>query len=476
MVLYGIWLIDANSGLLLSHITVPGFNFNPELFSGFFTASQEFAKETSGGKLHTIALGNFKLLIRRDPIVMKVLAIGGTESEVRYEQFFQDIESRVHPILASVHRESTGFKAVTPSIRRNLRDILHAELDQFVTRKAPSDLSEFPFLREKPVKKLLEHLIGRRGVQLLPEPSTAGPAYSYPLAQSITGLSEQDTTDLLSRLAEYGVLLKEPIDTSLTCSNCGSLHLHPRIFCPTCGAPAQPVDLYEHLSCGYVGVLTKDKPLQCTNCGEEANGDEDFQFLRGYQCPGCGGSFKQPRMVFQCHQCRAKTEPEEAGVKVLYKFILNPALIDELSILYTGAPPVQSALGEAIEEPTPGVIGRIKSIFGSSSQTEEQEGIPPSPSPPEEDREETIDELIESAVDSPPSPTSETITEEVEVTEPEFGSPSEPPSKSEEELAFEQELQELEEALQAETITEAEYDRRFIQLRLKLRRLRAQNS
>lgn len=476
MVLYGIWLIDANSGLLLTHITVPGFNFNPELFSGFIGASQEFAKETAGGKLHTIALGNFKLLIRRDPIIMEVLAIGGTESEARYEQFFQDIESRVHPILASVHQEPMGFKAVTPSIRRNLRDILRTELDQFVTRKAPSDLSEFPFLREKPVKKLLEHLLDRRGVQLLPEPSTAGPAYSYPLAQSITGLSEQDTTDLLSRLAEYGVLLKEPIDTSLTCSNCGSLHLHPRIFCPTCGAPAQPVDLYEHLSCGYVGVLTKDKQLQCTNCGEEANGDEDFQFLRGYQCPSCGGSFKQPRMIFQCHQCRAKTEPEEAGVKVLYKFILNPALIDELFILYTGAPLVHSTQGESVEHPTSGVIDRIKSIFSSSSHTEEQEGIPPTSSILEGGKEETVDKPIESVADSPPSPASEPLSEEIKAAKPEPVSPSQPPSKSEEELAFEQELQELEEALQAETITEAEYDRRFIQLRLKLRRLRAQNS
>jgi hypothetical protein len=100
VVLYGIWLIDGSSGLLLSHITVPGFTFNPDLFSGFIAASHDFAQETSGGKLSTIAMGNFKLLIRRGRILMKVLAVGARDPETRYDQFFKDIEAKVDPVLA----------------------------------------------------------------------------------------------------------------------------------------------------------------------------------------------------------------------------------------------------------------------------------------------------------------------------------------------------------------------------------------
>ena len=38
-------------------------------------------------------------------------------------------------------------------------------------------------------------------------------------------------------------------------------------------------------------------------------------------------------MVFVCHSCHNTTEPENAGITILKKYVLNPALITELEFL-----------------------------------------------------------------------------------------------------------------------------------------------
>jgi hypothetical protein len=341
MVLYGIWLIDANSGLLLSHITIPGFSFNPDLFSGFIAASHDFAQETSGGKLSTIAMGNFKLLIRRGRVLMKVLAVGARDPEARYDQFFENIEAKVDPILAHRHREPNGFKAVTIEFRRELLKVITSELDLFTTRKAPSDLSELAFLREEAIRALIQSLLSQQQAEIIPELATTKIGYSYPLASAITGLDDESAMQLLERLANYGILLSEPTDSSLACPKCNSLHLHPHILCPGCQTPAQPVELFEHLTCGTISVkITEDQEIYCNRCGIRSKDEHEFRIFRGYQCPQCNSSFKHPQMIFVCHSCHTITEPENAGITILKKYVLNPALTSELEFLLA-EPPVK---------------------------------------------------------------------------------------------------------------------------------------
>jgi hypothetical protein len=443
MVLYGIWLIDANSGLLLSHITVPGFSFNPDLFSGFIAASHDFAAETSGGKLSSIAMGNFKLLIRRGRVLMKVLAVGTRDPEARYDQFFENLEAKVDPVLAQMHREPNGFKAVTIEFRRELLGVISNELDSFSTRKAPSDLSELAILLEEPARTLIHTLLSRQQPELKPELATTQIGYSYPLASSITGLDDEESMKLLERLADYGILLSEPTDSSLACPKCNSLHLHPHILCPGCQTSAQPVELFEHLSCGTISVkISEDQALYCNRCGVRTKDEHEFRIFRGYQCPQCNSSFKHPQMIFVCHSCHNITEPENAGITILNKYVLNPALISELEFLLAkpaqqGKKPSKIPLKtkDIIEEPAP-----------EPSVQDEPEDLP------------TIMTPAPVAVEAttPANPASDSLEQMM--------------SSNEAQLV--EELQQLESALSSGNISEAEYDRKFVRLKLKLRRIR----
>ncbi|MFW9985565.1 MAG: hypothetical protein ACFFDJ_03275 [Candidatus Odinarchaeota archaeon] len=456
MVLYGIWLIDANSGLLLSHVTIPGFTFNPDLFSGFIAASHDFAQETSGGKLSTIAMGNFKLLIRRGRVLMKVLAVGARDPETRYDQFFKDIEEKVDPVLAHLHREPNGFKAVTIEFRRQLMEIITKELSRFVTRKAPSDLSELAILQEDEARTLIQALLQRQRAELVPKLATTKIGYSYPLASSITGLDDEAALQLLEHLADYGLLLAEVSDSSLACPQCDSLHLHPHILCPGCQTPAQPVELFEHLPCGTISVkLDNEQELYCNRCGTRNGDSSEFRVFRGYQCQQCNSFFKKPQMVFTCHSCHTITEPENAKVRVLKKYVLNPALISDLEfILAKPKKPLspQISTPEIIEEPT----SLEPSIFASA------ETIPQISSKP------GAEELLGSTVLTPVS---------IDPVQP-VHSATEPLEKivTGDEAQLIQELNSLESALRSGTITEAEYDRKFVQLKLQLRRIRSQET
>jgi hypothetical protein len=457
MVLYGIWLIDANSGLLLSHITVPGFSFNPDLFSGFIAASHDFAAETSGGKLSSIAMGNFKLLIRRGRVLMKVLAVGARDPEARYDQFFVNIEAKIDPVLSRMHREPNGFKVVTIEFRKQLLEVITNELDQFATRKAPSDLSELTILREEEARTLVKALLERQQTELVPELATTKIGYSYPLASSITGLDEEESMKLLERLADYGILLSEPTDSSLACPKCNSLHLHPHILCPGCQTSAQPVELFEHLTCGTISVkITEDQEIYCNRCGIRTKDEAEFRVFRGYQCPQCNSSFKHPQMVFVCHSCHNITEPENAGVTILKKFVLNPALISELEFLL--AKPVAKMKKPA---KAPRVMKEVThgpplepTVHAASQDIPEPKALeePEIPAPP---------------ITPTPVP--------LEATQlPQSPSASFERIVSSNEAQLIEELNQLETALSSGNITEAEYDRKFVRLKLKLRRIRTQ--
>lgn len=391
---------------------------------------------------------------------MKVLAVGARDPEARYTQFFTNLEEQVDPLLANLHREPDGFKAVTIEFRRQLLKIISSELERFATRKAPSDLSELAILREEDTRSLIEALLQRNRAELVPELATTKIGYSYPLASSITSLDDEESMRLLERLGDYGLLLTEPTDTALACPKCNSIHLHPHILCPSCQTPAQPVDLYEHISCGHIAIKSNnDQELHCERCGVQDDNGPEFRHLRGYQCYQCNASFKQPQMIFICHSCHAITEPEETAITVLKKYVLNPALIPELEFLIT----------------------RKKHPEKKSSRTQQtetkaiEEDIlkgPPAPLHPtthmESSEQPESDEL-------PPAPASVPMT--IEVTKS-ARAPAEPLEKivSGDEAQLAEELKKLEKALNDGTITEAEYDRKFVRIRLQLRQLRTQAS
>jgi hypothetical protein len=147
-------------------------------------------------------------------------------------------------------------------------------------------------------------------------------------------------------------------------------------------------------------------------------------------------------MIFVCHSCHNITEPENAGITILNKYVLNPALISELEFLLAkpaqqGKKPSKIPLKtkDIIEEPAP-----------EPSVQDEPEDLP------------TIMTPAPVAVEAttPANPASDSLEQMM--------------SSNEAQLV--EELQQLESALSSGNISEAEYDRKFVRLKLKLRRIR----
>jgi hypothetical protein len=164
-------------------------------------------------------------------------------------------------------------------------------------------------------------------------------------------------------------------------------------------------------------------------------------------------------MVFICHSCHAITEPEETAITVLKKYVLNPALIPELEFLMIRkkhrakkSPKKQQA----------------------EKKTKAEEGLKEPSDPPLPTAQTDILEQPESE-ELPPAPAPVAMT--IEATKS-TGAPTEPLEKigTGDEAQLAEELNKLETALKEGSITEAEYDRKFVRIRLQLRQIRTQTS
>ncbi len=357
-----------------------------------------------------------------------------------------------------MYREPNGFKAVTSEFRKELLEVITKELEEFATRKAPTDLSELAILQEEEARTLLLALLTRQQAELTSELATTKIGYSYPLASSITGLDDEEAMQLLERLADYGILLTEPTDSSLACPKCKSLHLHPHLLCPGCQTPAQPVELFEHLTCGTISVrITDEQEIYCNRCGIRSRDEHEFRVFRGYQCPQCNSSFKQPQMIFVCHSCHNITEPENAGITVLKKYVLNPGLISELEFLLAKT------------------IMKTKKPAKILLKKKEVRETPPSERPMSPFTSQTTQELITSEELEKTSVLQTAVPVSIEAAHPSSSSSqSLERIVTSEEAQLVEELRQLESALSSGVITEAEFDRQFIKLKHQLRRIRTQ--
>jgi hypothetical protein len=163
-------------------------------------------------------------------------------------------------------------------------------------------------------------------------------------------------------------------------------------------------------------------------------------------------------MIFVCHSCHNVTEPENAGITVLKKYVLNPALISELEFLLA----------------KPGLKTKE---FTDIKQTRKAQMEPPflTPVPLATPQLASEPTALEEARGVSPSPAPASIT--AELTHP----PSSPTESLEriatgDEARLIENLKQLESALSSGTISEAEYDRRFVRLKLQLRRIRTQET
>jgi hypothetical protein len=152
-------------------------------------------------------------------------------------------------------------------------------------------------------------------------------------------------------------------------------------------------------------------------------------------------------MIFICHSCHTISEPENAGIQVLKKYLLNPALVSELEFLL--ATPVLK-----IKEPPK----------AKSAKPPKEFAPPPRPSitPPKE-------EPVEHFPTTPQTPKALEATDRTSSRKESLERIT-----SSDEAHIIEELKKLESALSSGNISEAEYDRKFVRLKLQLRRVRTQ--
>jgi hypothetical protein len=146
-------------------------------------------------------------------------------------------------------------------------------------------------------------------------------------------------------------------------------------------------------------------------------------------------------MIFVCHACKAIIEPDEAEVTILKKYLLNPTFIPELEIFMQQDP----RKTDPSQHPTT------------------QYPAPPPTKPDAQPQPKTPPlEPVHSKQPTKPFPSIQTPKNANDAI------------VSTDESRLLEELHTLERALKEGTITEAEYDRRFVKLRLQLRQLRNQ--
>ena len=157
-------------------------------------------------------------------------------------------------------------------------------------------------------------------------------------------------------------------------------------------------------------------------------------------------------MVFVCHSCHNITEPENAGITILKKYLLNPALVSELEFLL--AKPAQKQ-----DKPS-------KTLLKKKDVIKEP---PPPPAP-----EKVHEPIAQDEREELPAPLAPIPVAIEALTPAPNASDSIERTMSSNEAQLVDELHQLESALSSGNITEAEYDRKFVRLKLKLRRIRTQ--
>ncbi|MEM2103790.1 MAG: hypothetical protein QW717_02715 [Candidatus Bathyarchaeia archaeon] len=184
------------------------------------------------------------------------------------------------------------------------------------------------FFRDHAVQRMLKAL--KNG-----ELSFLEPVVNYDFGVEYTklrefGLNPAETTPILSRLCEIGVLVWETVGNLAVCPSCGSYRLLLQLHCPSCGsARLSRGAVVEHMMCGHVDVeinFRRGQDLVCPKCGKrlKAIGVDYRRPGILYKCMDCQTSFQKALGKFKCSNGHLFDEGELATWEVK-AYRANPA-------------------------------------------------------------------------------------------------------------------------------------------------------
>ena len=327
--IYAFWLIDIN-GLPIINRTYHKFTMDSVLFSRLLTAIFNFAQEVGGESLREVLMGNSKLLLGLYPEgLLVVLAVSPNDNSSKFEPLINDIHE--HIVKKYGIRERINDPELLLLITREADNLI----ERYKSKEILIDLENLPLLDDEPVQDLLIslHVKAERKVDPILTHSSITPA-RYPEAEEIMKADTAKTNLILSQLADFRILLPEPKYSLLQCPNCKSTDVFAVNVCEDCKSPLLPSLLIEHFSCGFIGtedqfIMNEKEKLQCPRCNEELTPVNHRRF-NGYVCSACKRIYKEPNVKGYCNECKKTFEFKEAKSYIVYEYMLNPILENDL--------------------------------------------------------------------------------------------------------------------------------------------------
>ena len=130
-----VFLIHAESGLLIAHVTAPGLNVaDADLISGMLTAIQDFVRDSfrpaEGGSLSTFTVGEHTVHVESGPRALIAAVIRGQSPETvtqRLQTTLEQIHLEFASQLAEFKGDAAPFEAARPLLEENLETVLSTD-------------------------------------------------------------------------------------------------------------------------------------------------------------------------------------------------------------------------------------------------------------------------------------------------------------------------------------------------------------
>lgn len=158
--------------------------------------------------------------------------------------------------------------------------------------------------------------------------------YRYSIVEKTLNKEPNKAKAFLETLAQAGILDRKLYTIDLRCPNCDSSNVSTNYLCPFCGSINIAKNaLIEHISCGYIDVLTnfgKNGDLICPKCHNKLELGKYRSVGNWYACESCGKRIELPHPSHTCRKCDARFTLDDAKYSKIYSYTLNSVAKEEI--------------------------------------------------------------------------------------------------------------------------------------------------
>lgn len=181
--------------------------------------------------------------------------------------------------------------------------------------------------------------------------------FSYPKINLIMNTTDEETIEILEKLADAGYLKRIFYDTILICPKCLGIASRMKGICPNCGSEEMGKTFkIHHYRCGYVGAVDdftqgiKDESAKyvCPKCNKELRHiGIDYEKPGSINiCKHCREKFEMPLEKFLCPTCEKSYLKNEVFEKNIYIYKENEEKMEFIKDNFLFITPIAEFLAE----------------------------------------------------------------------------------------------------------------------------------